>query len=488
MNTYLDLTTARIHHYLERTQALRLIRGASALLAQATDVHGVADTLTKRWPRGCVTVCDSAGRSESIIHLEVDCRCGSCHVEHVATWWLAELRNTVPAADFRAKWGQATTYSEFASSESTHVIESPCPDLDLFMVEQCNDCRRGYAAGPRRQCVDCRARHDAADRRSSASAEQRLLERLQLGDSARPTEFAQLAALGAGQRAGSSHSAADRKTNHLATVYIDGNGFRAMFSAAGRIPSEQRFAVDDLSIGIADAAWTALEAAARAVLDVHRRNGGADDDLPLIPHVVAADDLCVSVPASYAWTFVRAYCTAFGDSAVEAVRHAGRNWVSPTPTRPAPVVTDLVPPATASGSIVFARHTEPFSHLLQLGEDLLKVAKRAARGEKASVMWLDVSRDGPQPPPWRAPVMLDAFPTDLVRELAAQGASLRRQLHDDATTPDPADARARVRARAQRLGLLERHNTPAIADHLRNPDFDPAALDAALSIAEWWTE
>ena len=223
---FIDVSTVRIHGYLERTPKLSLIRGASALLAEATEASMVKRAATTQFPKGCVAVCEEAGESESIIHLELVCSCGSCTAEAVARWGLGYLRSHVPAADFRANWGAAETYSAFAGTTESGTKpgwgrrESPSPDIELSMLTPCQTCRRGYA-GVRGQCVDCRRRLDAANRRSEHSVEEKLRRRLDLRGRRTLDDFSDLAALGPTVRLDGERATQVRKTNHLATVYIE---------------------------------------------------------------------------------------------------------------------------------------------------------------------------------------------------------------------------------------------------------------------------
>lgn len=488
--TFVDLSTVRIHRYLERAPKLSLIRGASALLAEATDPGLVNQALTKAYAQGCVTVCEEAGESESLIHLELSCRCGSCTPESVARWGLLHLRRHVPAADFRANWGEGSTYSAFAgaSHDTDHAgtgrIESPAPDVELFMLTPCELCRRGYG-GVGNRCIDCRLRQEAANRRSHRGVEEQLRRRLGLKGRRTLDDFRDLAELGPTERHDGGRATQTRKTNHLATVYIDGNGFRAMFSGAGRHAASHGFDVNALSRGVGVAVWNALEAAATAVSELHQRlRPDAADELPIIPHIVAADDLCVSLPAGYGWCFLTAYCDAFATEARAVVAAGGKDW-RPSPGLGPDEVFVEVPPATASGSIVIAHMSEPFSACLEAAEVLLKQAKREVSGKHPSVVWVDVSREGFEPPAHRRARRLDHLRPDLLGELASLPQSRRRNMVAD-LVDDADDTRARVKERAQRLGLLNRSQYPAIADTLRTRNLDAAQFIDLVNIADWW--
>ena len=103
----------------------------------------------------------------------------------------------------------------------------------------------------------------------------------------------------------------------------------------------------------------------------------------MIPHIVGGDDLVVSVVADRAWRFTVSYLDAFR-------AHA----------RDIPGVGDEHGPAlpSASAGLVFAHMKFPFRRAAELAADRLRAAKRQFHGVSPAVAWLDVTRDGEQPP------------------------------------------------------------------------------------------
>lgn len=487
---FVDISTVRIHNYLDRTYELSLIRGASALLAEATDPEAVQGAADSDFPAGCVFICEEAGESESLIHLEMQCRCGACEAPAVARWGVRYLRLRVPAADFRAVWGRASDYSSFASSSQHDEgqdggrLESVAPDVELTMLATCESCRRGYA-GPQGDCLDCTERRAAASRRSPRSVERRLLDRLGLTDFDVVRDFKQLAKLGPESRDPSDPGGRVLKTNHLATVYIDGNRFRDMFSKAAEFSRDNPFSMEILSRGIGEAVWDALTKAADDVLDVHNAlRPDAKDRLPLIPHIVAADDLCVSLPAAYGWLFVVSYCEHFAAATSEVVRRAGHGWTPPKEQSSLDLLT-LVPPATASGSLVIAHEKEPFGFCLAAAEDLLTQAKTQFDGREAALMWLDVTREGSAPPASRTAMRIATLESELLDDLADLPQSLRRNLTTE-TSEDRHDTAARLAQRARRLGLFDRGKHAAIAEGLHKFRSDPETFLDHVAVSDWW--
>lgn len=482
MTTYIDLSIARIHQYLERTRELKLVRGASTLIATTTSDGYVNEHLRTSSPRGCTRLCATAGATDSMIHLELHCTCGECTADEIAREWLRHLRGEIPAAELRAKWGDADSYTAFARSDDSSAIDSPAPANEISVLTMCESCRRGYSQRGK-MCIDCRARLNSSSRRSATSSENRLLDALGLPPAARAESFEKLAELGPTTPVGERGSL--RKNNHLATVYIDGNSFRTMFSKAARIPREQNFKVDELSLGISEAAWTALVDAAKAVHRLHSARGGRSTDLPLIPHLVAADDLCVSLPAAYGWAFAHTYCTRFTEEARGAIERAAREWTRPADKPIDHTIFDEVSVPSASAAIVTAHVREPFHRTMHLAETLLKDAKKAVKGKYASALWLDVTRDGTERPSHRAAVLLgEGFPYEAVTFLSGTNASLVRNLMDDALAPSTRDATNRLLARLRNRGLLGRG---AIGDQLAEAAYEPRRFHDLLTMSEWWT-
>jgi hypothetical protein len=240
-----------------------------------------------------------------------------------------------------------------------------------------------------------------------------------------------------------------------------------------------------LSRGVGEAVWEALAEAAEDVLTLHARlRPDARDTLPLIPHIVAADDLCVSLPAAYGWQFVVSYCEHFATATRKVVSEAGAGWTPPKENSSESLFSH-VPPATASGALVIAHKNEPFSTCLDAAESLLKEAKRQVDGEKATVMWADVSREGFDPPSTRAALQVDSIDADLLDALSELPQSLRRNLTSDASE-DRLDAAARLEQRARRLGLFDRRLNPAIGEGLRRFRLDPATFLDHVAISDWW--
>jgi len=545
MRTFIDVTIRRIHTYLARSTRLRSVRGASSVLATATDDMVVMEILRRLKLQQCARVCVEAGRSESVIHIEFACECGTCDPEstpeQIESALIAWMREAVPAADFEVVRGTGVSYTEFVLSGKDTSRACFAPAIEIPFLVTCGLCRVDIAVIERnivgervRVCVDCDRREEFGRRNSTESdlgsttilsAAHRLQTRLQDSPHKLPTriadDLADLAFAGPADRPGVDPESAtngQRKRNHIAVVYIDGNGFRSMFSGAAR-QAGNGFDVGQLSSELSSVVWESLTGAAAVVqqrsMKASSRPAGGRHVLVVEPVLAAADDLCVFLPAAYAWEFVVEYCSRFAERATDLVVNAGSQW-SPTgrvdqaagPDRSSVVGDDRrqlllteVPPPSASAAIVIGQYAEPFARLLDLAEELLASAKRAVAGRAPTVLWCDVTRDGYGIPTGRRPILLpggriaevavdecillDESTVSRLDALAELNSSIRKRLERQAAGDDGVLAAASVRDTARRNGLLRQRSQP-IARFLEDTRLRVDELADLLSIAEWW--
>jgi hypothetical protein len=192
----------------------------------------------------------------------------------------------------------------------------------------------------------------------------------------------------------------------------------------------------------------------------------------VIPHVVGGDDLLVSVTADRAWRFTVTYLEEFRKR-LRAVEDVPGEMLSP------------VPP-TASAGVVFTHAKFPFRRSAELAAERLRDAKRQFCGATPAVAWLDVTRDGEQPPGGRHAWALDDL-SDLAGALRVLRAEVdpsgRAVLERLVDLSRPEVSVARLQEHARRLG-----RATELAPFLTGTD--PAARTArmaeALSAARWW--
>jgi hypothetical protein len=112
----------------------------------------------------------------------------------------------------------------------------------------------------------------------------------------------------------------------------------------------------------------------------------------VLANLAGGDDLLVSVPAIDAWLFVRTLLDAFG----RRIDVATSGW-------PGSVRAQL--PSLSAG-LVFHHLAAPFSDVVRIAEEQLRMAKRARRGTEPTVAFLDLTADGSHQPAGREPLSL----------------------------------------------------------------------------------
>lgn len=467
---YVDVAATRIQSYISRTPGLAGQRGASALLSWATDSQHVADAVLAGGRLGA-ELNPAAGEADGLISVRLP---AGAEPEPVAEALLAYLRSVLPAVEAGAFWGPGPTYLE---AYRDHMKDRSSPKLaslparsDFPALASCEVCRAAPAVTavdlpdePDQQvCLDCEARYAGRSRVQGLRdehpvyrAEARLLAALGRPPASAVKTFEELAALGG----------ADTNRNHLATIYADGNAIGAFLDrVASRADPGLKSRV---SAAISDATRTSLEAAARAALA-----NQPDGPVPVIPHVVGGDDLLVSVTADRAWAFVTAYLDEFRHR-MAAISGVPGDLLCP------------VPP-TASAGVVFAHTKFPFRRAAELASARMRDAKRQERGVIPAVAWLDVTRDGEQPPGGQAAWTLE----DLLGQAGALRAlrdgiepSGRAALTRLADVTRPETSMAQLREHCRRLG-----RDAVLAPFIKNTGAagDVARVADALALARWW--
>ncbi|MEO3747196.1 hypothetical protein [Plantactinospora sp. B5E13] len=467
---FVDVAAVRIQSYLGRTPDLKGRRGASAWLSHAShraELSSWVAAATAGLPV-TVEVNHEAGEADGLIPLRIPAGQGNGEVaEAVAGAVISALRQRLPGISLVATWAADDSYLDaYRSMHKTGsgaglTVFPPVPDMPALV--SCQRCRIDpvvatidiHEVEVVKVCADCEARYTDRYRRPGlwrehvpVSAETDLLHALHRSPGQVVQDFTGLADLGdpAGNR------------NHLATVHIDGNGLGGLFDRIATTGTGEAKAT--VSATVSAATREALVEATRAVL-------GDTRQVPVIPHLVGGDDVLVSVVADRALRFVTCYLEAFAD------RMRGIGGLAGNPAGGQPV--------TASAGVVFAHATFPFRRAVELAGQALKTAKKDHQGRHAAVAWLDVTRDGEQPPPHRTAWTIDtlaglATALDTLARVPASGRATLERLVD----PDrPALSTARLREHARRLDR----------DDVLDPFLDrggPGTVADALSLVRWW--
>lgn len=494
MKTYLDVGVRRIQPYLGRTPDLKGRRGASALLSDATDRNNLTGWINRHpvLRDAGVQVNPQAGQADGVVPL---CLPPKCDAAAVAWEVFDYLHEHLPALDLAAVWATAASYVEAyhtwrAAPDPARTAHSGPPVVDFPPLESCGQCRvdPGLKRVPIHEkqpllCADCLQRYceryRAPGLREGAvpvGAERDLLDRLGVGPDRVVTDFAELAALG------DEHS----NGNHLATVFADGNSMGALFDRV--VISDDPHAKAQVSQAVSQATRSALYEATAAVFD-----SGPTAKVPVIPHVVGGDDLLVSVVADRAWRFVTSYLRAFS-RLLAADATAGR-FVAPRgketrasagqedddPAQRAPGAADGEETGASAG-VVFTHTAFPFRRAVELADEAKDAAKRTYGGRRPAVSWLDVTRDGEQPPAHRtAWTLRDLERHDgairALRDVPPSGRAMLERLVDP---DDPVLSAARIHQYARRLERGE------VIEPFLDGGEAPGRVADALTLARWW--
>jgi hypothetical protein len=403
----------------------------------------------------------------------------------VAGTLAAYLRSVLPSLEISGLWGAGPSYLEAYRDQMKPLRDDPPlvslpPSAGFPPLVSCAECRADPVAGQIQihekalgVCLDCLARYQDLYRGPGLAAQPHRHGEGTPGGLPIYGEEADLArALGRDPVAGTAEDFQDLAAlggpetwrNHIATVYADGNAIGALFDriAAHGDPDLKRHA----SAAISAATRKSLLEATRAVLGEDPR-----EPLPVIPHIVGGDDLVVSVVADRAWRFTVSYLDAFRAHA-RGIRGAGDASGAALPS--------------ASAGLVFAHMKFPFRRAAELAAGRLRAAKQQFHGTSPAVAWLDVTRDGEQPPP-----SLRAWALDDLLELEDALAALRTQVEPSGRAVlerlvdpgRPAVSLARLREHARRLdrgAVVE----PFLAGLNPGPGIERMA--GALSVARWW--
>ena len=482
---YVDVAAVRIQQYIGRTPRLKGQRGASAWLSWATSSDQLTNVLRDSQPLRAsgAEVNPEAGQADGLISVRFS---GDADPRLVAAALAAYLRSVLPGLEVSGLWGAGPSYLEAYRDQMKPLREDPPlvslpPSAGFPPLESCAECRADPVAGQIAiheekaigVCLDCLARYQDLYREPGLAAQPHGKGQGPPGKLPIYQEEARLArTLGRAPVAGTAQDFGDLAAlggpetwrNHVATVYADGNAIGSLFDRiAGHGDPRLK---ERVSRAISDATRQSLLDATEAIL-----GGDPGEPLPVIPHIVGGDDLLVSVAADRAWRFTVAYLDAFRQHARDIPDVAG--LIGP------------VPPSASAG-LVFAHMKFPFRRAAELAAERMRAAKRQFRGTSPAVAWLDVTRDGEQPPP-----VLRAWALDDLLELQDALAALRADVEPSGRAvlerlvdvSRPAVSQARLREHARRLD-----RGPAIEAFLAglDPEAGTARMAGALSVARWW--
>lgn len=493
MTVYLDIGARRIQAYLARTPRLRGRRGASALLEHERLHEWTKDA----WSRHA-QVNDEGKKTDGVLslrftHPDVDDPTIDAVVTETARW----LQRLAPGAEWDVHVRRADSYRQalhddavaeraghdllpggliryrplpvapnevpvvrfcdtcgLDSAVCTGQVEPAEANGDKEIKSLCADCSRRFLEGGHRTDTrnwtpnEARRRWQEKIAPGGLAAERDLrvgVERIKgpnAGTLSVAPGFRELAALGSGD------------ANHLCTLFVDGNRFRALFAAL----QDADVSLQELSHKLNNAVQGAL---AVATADVARED---DAYLPVVPHLIGGDDLLASVTADRAWDFVVAFLNDYhGRTKALAADYQQRAGSAVRPT--------------ASAGLVFAHFAYPFANCLDLAETALRRAKSQHKAREPAVCWVDVAEDGPELPPSRSAPRLTTLADHRsdIGGLCAIPPSGRAQLAKAAQNGDD----TAVAALAHRLGRMSLVRPFLLAQ-------PPMPLRDGLALVRWW--
>ena len=512
MPTYVTVSAVRIQGWISRTQRLKLLRGASTVLDDATARATLESLLDGR-----AVWCDEAGEVSGVVVLEA-----SDHPERVASDIVEHLRQRLPRIELEAWWTKAddfvTAYARWAAETTTgrwsdamgRRLALP-PASGVPIAQSCDGCRREPVEGPPRQVrpagepaesfgPDCAARLDAPlTDKGVVSVGGRVADSFE--------DLAKNGGLVGGRWHDTPIGRADR-ANHLATIAADGNGVGGFMRALAdlRPPHGTRLgeATARFRRAVPERLALCLHEGARSAAIAVSQPGQRVQ--PVIVHLMGGDDLLASVPAPLAWRYAVTLSQAFASEADRALSRSAelRDMEAAAEGDPGAraAVQDLrsrVGRLALGVGMTFAHASHPVADTQALAHDAMREAKEAWGGSSASIGWVDLTADGSLVPDRVVDLAMAA--NQLGRHTSAPlvfadsytpsaRATLGTILQDWYDKPRP-EAADRVGGELRRWARRTRHPLPgSLAPDQRGPvdAADLALLGHDLSRARWWPE
>ena len=280
-------------------------------------------------------------------------------------------------------------------------------------------------------------------------------------------ELAQLGDLG-------SEGSRTHTSNHVATIFADGNGFGKLFRELRVAAADSEGGLQELrrvSKAVKDATKQALR---KAIEEITDDRVAASNRMPAVPHILGGDDVLVTVPATKAWPFLIAFLKHLEQESGSDTFGLGAGKVS------------------FSAGMVICKLAYPIGDQVELATALLRTAKEAVRGNDWSFAWLDVTNEGPKPP--RRFLTLDDWGRieelrDLARRLGddERGNAARATLRQELRIRDEKDRTLHLRHRAGRLpGVADLLNAVFGRNWERATNQGTEELLTVLNIMRWY--
>ena len=165
----------------------------------------------------------------------------------------------------------------------------------------------------------------------------------------------------------------DGGKDYLAIIHADGNGIGRLFMALSSLsPEPPEASLTEFQRSLSDGLQSACAAAAAAAVRTLRGEWPewfpADKPWPVLPIVLAGDDLTLVLRARLAFPFLRAYLAAFEERTAELCADLRRSWPRLAGTLPAGL--------SAAAGVALVKSHYPWSAGYALAESLTRFAKQ----------------------------------------------------------------------------------------------------------------
>lgn len=498
MTWWVTVAAVRIHGWIQQTPKLSHMRGASRALSVRTSpavVEALVDVPTVRVQR----------RESEVDGVVV---AAAPDIEAACTYagrLVAALTGQLPGVQWESWWCEADSYVA-AFSRAVDPFDDGVKRLrrlpalhEAGPVMSCLMCRSEPAgrAGNRvspsvigddkpgaldSQGCGCQVRHDEGTFDKTDLPPDDL--RAQIRGRTLAKDFAELASLG-GVTPGASKAIGRKESrSHLSTVYADGNGmgafFQALSSTSLTLPELHGAAISELNNATKDAVIQAAWAVA------------ADPDVASIePHFVGGDDVLVSVPAPYGWTFAAHLAGFFEGLRGTLTTLLDKDLASSGPevhqSEEVRLLRERIAAISLGVGVTFAHASYPFAEASHAAEGRLRRAKQEAGGQYSCIAWVDITAQSAARREHNAHVvkaldarnMLSIPPNDpRAKAVFRLTPSARSQLAAILRDEDGTVAQTALETWAKRL------KDTNFAEQLMNTAHEQ--LWADLSMARWW--
>lgn len=148
---------------------------------------------------------------------------------------------------------------------------------------------------------------------------------------------------------------------YVAYLLADGNAMGEVFGKC-KSPEQMRA----LSKGLTQTIRRALAVPAKKMMENNQLEDNSQSFIPVLPLIMAGDDLYAIIPAQWALDYARYFCQEYETGMAVLLKDIG--------------LSDFVPRPTVSAAIIICKYNHPYAQAHAAGEARLKAAKRLSKG------------------------------------------------------------------------------------------------------------